>query len=86
MKGISDFLKRFADFAPPERSLRRAVAQAIRERFSVPLSEEEVKVAGSGAYVGVSGTLKSEIVLNKKALLARVKELTGGGQGLSDLH
>lgn len=86
MKGISDFLKRFADFAPPERSLRRAVAQAIREHFSITMTEEEVSIMGGGAYVGANGALKSEIALNKKALLARVGELTGGAQHLSDIR
>lgn len=86
MQGIASFLKRFADFAPPERSLRRAVAQAVRERFEVPMTEEEVFIMGAGAFVGASGSLKSEIALNKKVLLARVGELTGGAQTLQDIR
>jgi hypothetical protein len=86
MKGISDFLKRFADFAPPERSLRRAVAQAIRERFSIAMTEEDVSIGSGGAQVGASGALKSEIALNKKALLARVGELTGNASPLRDIR
>jgi hypothetical protein len=84
MNGIGDFLKKYLDFTPPPRAAARAVALAVGERFGITLAEEMVAVRGGRAYIDVPGALKSEIALNKGALLARVREL-GGGKGISDL-
>lgn len=77
MKGIAEYLKKFADFAPPERAAQRAVVRAIGERFTVAVSEKEITMRDGGAYVRGSGALKSEIAIHKEALLSRVRELLG---------
>lgn len=77
MKGIGEYLKKFADFAPPARAAQRAVARAVGERFAASVSEGDVSLRDGGAYIRASGALKSEIAINKEALLSRVRELLG---------
>lgn len=77
MKGIGEFLKRFADFTPPVKSIQRAVAAAIRETFKVEVSENDVSVRDNVAFIAASGALKSEIVLRREELLKRLEETHG---------
>jgi len=83
MQGIGNFLKRYLDFTSPTLVRTRAVSKAVGEKFNIECDERLVSVRGDIAFIQMSGALKSEIALHKKALLTRINELGGGS--LADL-
>lgn len=78
MKGIGDFLKRFANFTTPTLLTKRAVAQVVGELFSTSFSEEDVSIRDGVALIRASGALKSEILLQRDVVLSRVQKTLGG--------
>jgi hypothetical protein len=84
MDGIGKFLEKYLNFTPPALVRTRAVSKAIFEICNSVCPEDVVTIRGDVAMLRVSGVLKSEILLHKKEILARAKELGAGG--LEDLR
>ena len=73
IRGIGDFLARFKNFTPPTRAVARAVSSAIKSVLDVDIFEKEIRVAHGIAHISRCGVVKSEILLNKDAILTAAR-------------
>ena len=78
MQTIGSFLDRYKNFLPPPIAAARAVCGAIQQTIGVRLQEAQVRVQNGNAYLTAPGIIKSEIILNKKAILEAAQSAIGG--------
>jgi len=87
MQSIKDFLQRFKNFTPPERVVRRAVVEVVKNECGIALADKEVMVQDSVVYIRTSPAVRSEIILNKARLLATLaKDSTLNNRRISDIR
>jgi len=77
MQTIGTFLNRYLNFTPPPIAAARAVCAAIQEKVGITLGETQVRVQHGVAYITAPGIIKSEIMLNKKAILESAQSPLG---------
>ena len=78
MQTIGSFLDRYKNFVTPPVAAARAVCGAIQQATGVRLQESQVRVQNGNAYLTAPGIIKSEIILNKKAILEASQSAIGG--------
>lgn len=75
MNGIGDFLRKYLDFTPPEKIIAKAAIQALKEALDVDIKEEQITIRNGIVSISVDTIVKSELVFQKKKILARIGEL-----------
>jgi hypothetical protein len=78
MNSIQGLLERYKNFVPPARAASRAVASAVKEIVCIDVAEEHIAVRGGRADISISAIEKTEILLNKEAILANAQKRIGG--------
>jgi len=78
MQTIGSFLGRYEHFVPPPIAAARAVCGAIQQVIGARIHETQVRVQNGNAYITAHGIIKSEIILNKKAILEAAQSAIGG--------
>ena len=78
MQTIGSFLDRYKNFIPPPIAAARAVCGAIEQVIGARIHETQVRIQNGNAYLTAHGIIKSEIILNKKAILAAAQSAVGG--------
>lgn len=75
MQGISIFLEKFKNLTIPDETVRKAFVEAFKVETGtdVPLSDTRVK--NGVLYVELSPGAKSEMIIKKRAILARIYEV-----------
>ncbi len=74
MKLVGDFLSRFQGLTPPHDSLRRAVAETLRETVGISVGSEKISIKNGVAFVAVSSVAKNTIQLNRGKILSALFE------------
>ncbi len=77
MQTIGALLNRYENFVPPAIAAARAVCTAIKQTIDIELRETQVRIMHGNAYVTAHGIIKSEIILNKKAIIQATQLLIG---------
>lgn len=72
MKLAKDFLEKFKRFTPPDHTIRRAVADAVRDHAGVPLTAKDVSLSHGVAFVRSSSVAKSAIRARRAEILAQI--------------
>ncbi len=81
MRAVGNFLTRFKHLKAPERSVRAAVLQAVKEVVGVDIENRSVKISGNDTlYLSPSSIIKSAIFEHKLEVLSRVNNILGKDQ------
>ncbi len=76
MFSIKDFFERYKHIAPPDASVRRAVATALaREKLFI--DERAIRVIGSVVYLESDTMFKNAVFMKKGRILESVTALLG---------
>lgn len=74
MRLVGDFLSRFQNLTPPNDSLKKAVAESIREAVGVKLSKNAVRIDQRVAFISASSVLKNTMRINRGKILELLYE------------
>ena len=77
MEGITRLLERYKNFITPPAAAARAVRTAIAATLHIELPEGAIKVRSGIASVQADALYKTEILLNKDAIIAHTRTLVG---------
>lgn len=79
-RDIGNFLKRFKIILPTDRLVRDSLRVAIRESTGIDLSEREITVRGTVAYLLTDPRVKSEVFMRRGEILRAVNERAAPGE------
>lgn len=85
MKKLRSLLTRFFSITPPNHAVRSAVVSVVKERINITLDIADISVREGVVYVKVQPLIKSEILLQKKEILAGVKNEIGSDTAAVDI-
>ncbi len=77
---IGDFLKRFKHILPTDRTVRDGLIAVIHECTGIRLSEREIAVRGSVAYLIADPRVKSEVFMQRGEILRKVNDRAPVGE------
>jgi asparagine N-glycosylation enzyme membrane subunit Stt3 len=72
MDRITELLGKYSKIGQSEKELKETVAKIISETINFEISPNKIKYINGTVIVKVEPIVKSEIALNKKAILERV--------------
>lgn len=84
MNRIGSWLEKYKNFIPPRRAIVRAVCAAVETTLHVQIPEESVSVRNRVAFVQAAGAVKSEILIQKAAILSEA--VRSSGIAISDIR
>jgi len=71
---ISSLLERFKKLKPSDTYVKEAFIDSMKEIMNVEIVKSEINVNGSNIFINAHPALKSEIYLQKKAILSSLEE------------
>ncbi len=80
LQGIQHFLKRFQVLTPPEGVAKRMVVEQVERVCGIALTEKQVRIQGTVAYIQANSVLRNELMLRKGEILRRIREQLLSGQ------
>ncbi len=81
MKTLGGLMERFKHLKAPERSVRKALVQAVEEVVGITIDGNEFKIAGeSRVYVQARSAVKMALFEQKQAVLSRANNILGKEQ------
>jgi len=81
MKNLGGLMERFKHLQAPERSVRKALVQAVTEVVGITINGDEFKIAGeSKVYVQARSAVKMALFEQKQAVLSRANNILGKEQ------
>ncbi len=76
MKVVGNLLDRFRHLEPPERVVKNAVIQAVKDIMRVELNSEDIKVNNKGIlFLNTQSGIKSAVFEVKSSVIARINNL-----------
>jgi hypothetical protein len=81
-----NFLSKFKNIVPPERSVKRALLSVLKNECGIVLKDKEIKVRGKMVYLSTSPAARSEIALQKSKILDALHKKLGGNRRIVDLR
>jgi len=72
---ISSFLEKFKKIIFQKEEIKETVVKIISETILHQIKKESVKIKGTSIYVEGSPILRSEIMIHKKQILVKIKNL-----------
>ena len=75
---IEKYLERFKNITLPDEAVRKAVVGAILAEMNINIEFKDVSIKNHVAYVKGDPTTRSELFLNKKRILSKLKTVADG--------
>lgn len=73
MQNISNLLERFKKIKIPNETVRKEILEIIKYTTGADVDFKNISVKEGIVYIKLAGAAKSEIFLNKKKILERIK-------------
>ena len=82
MKTLGGLMERFKHLQAPERSVRKALVEAVESVVGVEIDGEGIKIAGESAVYlsGLPSAVRTAIFEQKQAVLSRANNILGKEQ------
>ncbi|MCD5384398.1 MAG: hypothetical protein LRZ97_00610 [Candidatus Pacebacteria bacterium] len=81
MKVINGFLERFKHLKAPERSVRAAIIESIKDIIGVSIDDDSIKVGLNGILnISTNSSIRCAIFENKQNIIKRVNNILGKDQ------
>ncbi len=74
---IKNLLARYKNLAPKDDFKKEAVIKVLKEKLNIELNKKDVTFSHHRAYLKTSPKIKGEVFINKRSILANLKELLG---------
>jgi len=72
---ITSFLDRFKKIIFQKEELKNIIVRVISEEISFKIEDDSLKVKNGCIYIQGSPTLRNEIMIHKKQILTKIKDL-----------
>ena len=72
---ITSFLDKFRKLVFQKEELKNIVVKTISEEITKPIEPTSIKIKGALIYIEGSPILRSEILIHKKQILLKLKDL-----------
>lgn len=76
MFNISNYLSKFAQFTPPDDSLKRYVSELLESELHFVVDKKDIKVQNKSIYITAPPIVKNEIFLRRNYFLEKIKEVS----------
>ena len=77
MEKISSYLEKFSKLTLPNETIRKSIAEIIKEELREIIEIKDISINKNVAYVRGGSGLKSEIFLKKNKILQKIEEVAG---------
>lgn len=77
MREIHDLLKRYANLQAPEKTIKKAFIESVRECIGITIDISDIEVRKKTIRVNTASVIKAEIRLNQQDILEHIKERVG---------
>ncbi len=74
MDPISSLLQKFSSITPPDESVRKEVVGILESQYHILLDMKDVRVQKGVVYLETSPLIKTEIMMRKKDILAKLAQ------------
>ncbi len=75
MKLINNLLAKYRDYKVADTDLKIELIKKIKEIINLEIELKDIRIKNSLAYLNLSPTVKTEILLNKKTILTKVPNI-----------
>ncbi|MCX6754557.1 MAG: hypothetical protein NTU81_01880 [Candidatus Nomurabacteria bacterium] len=72
---ISNFLEKFKKLINQKEDTKNIVIKTISEEIRHPIDSDQIKLKGGCIYIQGSPILRSEIMIHKKQILSKLKDI-----------
>lgn len=72
---ITDFLGKFKKILFQKEEIYKLLSEVISSQVSFLIKTNEIKIKNTIIYIDGSPTLKNEILMHKKTILSKIKEV-----------
>ncbi len=72
MDNISSFFEKFKKYISETVLVKESILEIIERNSSIKLSKENIKIRNKAIYITCSPIKRSEIVMNKEAILSSI--------------
>lgn len=74
---IGDFLKKFKNFVPLEKTIKDTLVEIVQEETGILLPKESVSVHNNVIFIHTTPAIKNELFMRKQRLLFEMKKRIG---------